>query len=165
MRTFEALLGLPAGVLRPLPETANRSLTLAETEMLRNLDKEFRGNDLPEELYSRLVRHGSVARMKNACSPTPQDVGIRTPQWAPEAAAGIGAEAAARIGGMGVRVLGDLEQLSRVPESAGPAGRRANRGSLPRWPRRPCSDRWPRSPRRTAPTRGVAFTGHRRRNS
>ncbi|WP_042172245.1 hypothetical protein [Streptomyces sp. NBRC 110035] len=122
MRTFETLLGLPEGLLRPVPETANRSLTLAETEMLRNLNKEFRGNELPEELYSRLVRHGAIAHMKNSCSPTPQDVKIRTPQWALEAAAGIGAEAAARIGGMGVRVLGDLEPLSRVPESAGPAG-------------------------------------------
>ncbi|MFD3732468.1 hypothetical protein [Streptomyces sp. NPDC058632] len=122
MRTFEALLGLPGGLLRPVPETANRSLTLAETEMLRNLNKEFRGNGLPEELYSRLVRHGAIAHMKNSCSPTPQDVKIRTPQWALEAAAGIGAEVAGRIGGMGVRVLGDPGRLSRVPESGGPAG-------------------------------------------
>ncbi|MEZ3181941.1 hypothetical protein KYY02_25690 [Streptomyces pimonensis] len=121
MRTFEGLLGLPEGLLRPVPETANRSLTLAETEMLRNLNKEFRGNGLPEELYSKLVRHGAIAHMKNACSPTPQDVGIRTPQWALEAAAGIGAEAAARIGSMGVRVLGDLASLSRTPAFGGPA--------------------------------------------
>ncbi|GAA2247994.1 hypothetical protein GCM10010415_02830 [Streptomyces atrovirens] len=121
MRTFESLLGLPGGLLRPVPETANRSLTLAETEMLRNLNKEFRGNELPEELYSRLVRHGAIAHMKNACSPTPQDVKIRTPQWALEAAAGIGAETAARIGSLGVRVLGDPESLSRVPASGGRA--------------------------------------------
>jgi hypothetical protein len=122
MRTFEALLGLPGGLLRPVPETANRSLTLAETEMLRNLNKEFRGNALPEELYSRLVRHGAIAHMKNACSPTPQDVKIRTPQWALEAAAGIGAETAARIGSLGVRILGDPESLSRVPASGGQPG-------------------------------------------
>ncbi|MFE2280784.1 hypothetical protein ACFXAE_26880 [Streptomyces sp. NPDC059454] len=122
MRTFEALLGLPGGLLRPVPETANRSLTLAETEMLRNLNQEFRGNELPEELYSRLVRHGAIAHMKNACSPAPQDVKIRTPRWALEAAAGIGAETAARIGSMGVRVLGGPESLSRVPASGEPAG-------------------------------------------
>ncbi|MER6623625.1 hypothetical protein [Streptomyces sp. NPDC000931] len=122
MRTFEALLGLPGGLLQPVPETANRSLTLAETEMLRNLNKEFRGNALPEELYSRLVRHGAIAHMKNACSPTPQDVKIRTPQWALEAAAGIGAETAARIGSLGVRILGDPESLSRVPASGGQPG-------------------------------------------
>ncbi|WP_405644189.1 hypothetical protein [Streptomyces sp. NBC_00019] len=116
MRTFESLLGLPADLLQQVPDTANRSLTLAETEMLRNLNKEFRGNDLPEELYSKLVRHGAVMHMKNACSPTAQDVKISTPQWAVEAAAEIGAEMAQRIGTMGVRVLGDPALLSAVPK-------------------------------------------------
>jgi len=116
MRTFEQLLGLPAGLLQEVPDTANRSLTLAETEMLRNLNKEFRGNGLPDELYSKLVRHGAVMHMKNACSPTPQDVKIRTPQWAVEAAAEIGAGMARRIGATGVRVLGDPALLSAVPK-------------------------------------------------
>ncbi|WP_329339305.1 hypothetical protein OG866_29350 [Streptomyces sp. NBC_00663] len=116
MRTFERLLGLPKGLLQEVPDTANRSLTLAETEMLRNLNKEFRGNGLPDELYSRLVRHGAVMHMKNACSPTPHDVRISTPQWAVEAAAEIGAEMAQRIGATGVRVLGDPALLSAVPK-------------------------------------------------
>jgi hypothetical protein len=118
MRTFESLLGLPAELLQEVPDAANRSLTLAETEMLRNLNKEFRGNDLPEELYSKLVRHGAVMHMKNACSPTAQDVKIGTPQWAVEAAAEIGAGMARRIGTMGVRVLGDPALLSAVPKPA-----------------------------------------------
>ena len=79
LRTFEALLGLPERLLQPVPDTANRSLTLAETEMLRNLNKEFRGNGLPDELYSTLVRNGAVMHMKNACSRTPQDVKISPP--------------------------------------------------------------------------------------
>ncbi|MFR0352566.1 hypothetical protein [Streptomyces sediminimaris] len=118
MRTFEALLGLPAQFLQPVPDTANRSLTLAETEMLRNLNKEFRGNGLPDELYSRLVRNGAVMHMKNTCSPTPRDVKIPTPRWAVEAAAGIGAEMADAITRTGVRVLGDPALLSAVPKSA-----------------------------------------------
>ncbi|MFE6172156.1 hypothetical protein [Streptomyces sp. NPDC056464] len=116
MRTFEALLGLPKGLLRPVPDAANRSLTLAETEMLRNLNKEFRANELPEELYSQLVRNGAVMHMKNTCTPGPGDVKIRTPQWAVEAAAAIGAEMAERIGVTGVRVLGDMRLLSAVPK-------------------------------------------------
>lgn len=116
MRTFEVLLGLPANLLQEVPDTANRSLTLAETEMLRNLNKEFRGNGLPEELYSKLVRHGAVMHMKNTCSPTSQDVKISTPQWAIEAAAGIGAEMAQRIAATGVRVLGEPALLSAVPK-------------------------------------------------
>jgi hypothetical protein len=77
MRTFEALLGLPGNLLHEVPDTANRSLTCAETEMLRNLDVEFRGNELPDELYSQLVRYGAVLHMKNACAPGPRDVKIR----------------------------------------------------------------------------------------
>ncbi|WP_320780551.1 hypothetical protein [Streptomyces sp. CRN 30] len=116
MRTFETLLDLPAGLLRAVPDTANRSLTLAETEMLRNLNVEFRGNELPDELYSSLVRYGAVMHMKNACAPGPDDVRIATPQWAAEAAAELGAQMARRIGATGVRVLGDPALLSAVPK-------------------------------------------------
>ncbi|MEV6053958.1 hypothetical protein [Streptomyces sp. NPDC052107] len=123
LRAFEALLGLPENLLRPVPDTANRSLTLAETEMLRNLNVEFRGNGLPAELYSRLVRGGAVLHMKNACAPAPGDVKIVTPRWAVERAAAIGAASAERIAALGVRVLGDPALLSAVPEQpeAGPA--------------------------------------------
>ncbi|WP_327428671.1 hypothetical protein [Streptomyces sp. NBC_01236] len=115
MRTFESLLGLPDGLLTEVPDTANRSLTLAETEMLRKLNMEFRGNGLPDELYSKLVRNGAVMHMKNTCRPTADDPRITTPTWALEAAAGIGGEMAERIGTMGVRILGDPALLSAVP--------------------------------------------------
>ncbi|MEV5876233.1 hypothetical protein AB0L75_18765 [Streptomyces sp. NPDC052101] len=121
LRIFEALLGLPENLLQPIPDTVNRSLTLAETEILRNLNVKFRGNKLPEELYSRLVRNGAVPHMKNACSPVPGDVKIVTPRWAAEAAGEIGAEAAARIAALGVRLLGDPALLSAVPEQPAPA--------------------------------------------
>jgi hypothetical protein len=120
LRTFEALLGLPENLLRPVPDTANRSLTLAETEMLRNLNVEFRGNGLPDELYSRLVRGGAVLHMKNACPPAPGDVKIVTPRWAVERAAEIGAASAERIAALGVRILGDPALLSAVPEQPEP---------------------------------------------
>lgn len=119
MRVFEALLALPENLLQPVPDTANRSLTLAETEMLRNLNKEFRGNELPDELYSKLVRNGAIMHMKNTCSPTPQDVKISTPRWALEDAARIAGEMIDGITHMGVRVLGDPALLSAVPKSAG----------------------------------------------
>ncbi|MEU2777965.1 hypothetical protein ABZ646_35040 [Streptomyces sp. NPDC007162] len=121
LRTFEALLGLPEKLLQPVPDAANRSLTLAETEMLRKLNVEFRGNGLPDELYSKLIRNGAVMHMKNTCSPAAGDVKIRTPDWAVEAAARIGAEMVARIDAMGVRVVGDPALLSAVPEQPKPA--------------------------------------------
>ncbi|MEU2334502.1 hypothetical protein ABZ608_13000 [Streptomyces sp. NPDC013172] len=75
--------------------------------MLRKLNVEFRGNGLPDELYSKLIRNGAVMHMKNTCSPAAGDVKIRTPGWAVEAAARIGAEMTARIDALGVRVVGD----------------------------------------------------------
>ncbi|MGW2957924.1 hypothetical protein ACWDGI_05465 [Streptomyces sp. NPDC001220] len=121
MRTFEALLGLPENLLKSVPDTANRSLTLAETEMLRKLNVEFRGNGLPDELYSKLVRNGAVMHMKNTCSPTAADVKISTPDWAVRAAGRIGAEMVERIVTTGVRVVGDPSLLSAVPEQREPA--------------------------------------------
>ncbi|WP_432186654.1 hypothetical protein [Streptomyces sp. Tue6028] len=115
MRTFESLLGLPDGLLVEVPDTANRSLTLAETEMLRMLNTEFRGNGLPDEIYSRLVRNGAVMHMKNTCRPASDDARISTPEWAVRAAADIGAEMAGRIAALDVRVLGDPALLSAVP--------------------------------------------------
>jgi hypothetical protein len=118
MRTFEALLGLPDKLLQPVPDTANRSLTPAETEMLRNLNVEFRGQGLPDGLYSTLVRNGAVMRMKNAYRPAPRDGRIATPPWAVQAAAEIGAETAERIGGLGVRVIGDISVLGAEDTAA-----------------------------------------------
>ncbi|MGW4436769.1 hypothetical protein ACWELO_13545 [Streptomyces sp. NPDC004596] len=74
--------------------------------MLRILDVEFRGNGLPDELYSRLIRNGAVMHMKNSCSPMSAGVRIAPPRRPAEAAAGIGAAAAERTGALGVRVLG-----------------------------------------------------------
>ncbi|WP_052768721.1 hypothetical protein [Streptomyces humi] len=121
LRTFEALLGLPEKLLQPVPDAANRSLTLAETEMLRKLNMEFRGNGLPDELYSKLIRNGAVMHMKNTCSPTAGDVKISTPDWAVEAASRIGAEMAERVAATGVRVIGDPALLSAAPERPEPA--------------------------------------------
>jgi hypothetical protein len=122
LRTFESLLGLPAGLLTEMPDTANRSLTLAETEMLRKLNMEFRGNGLPDEIYSKLVRNGAVMHMKNSCLPAPDDARITTPAWALEAAGGIGSEMAGRIAAMGVRIIGEPALLSVVPPSEGAKG-------------------------------------------
>ncbi|MEU8650124.1 hypothetical protein [Streptomyces sp. NPDC048737] len=134
MRTFEGLLGLPERLLRAVPDTANRSLTLAETEMLRNLNKEFRGNGLPDELYSKLIRNGAVMHLKNTCSPTARDVKISTPAWATERAAAVGAAAVARIGATGVRVLGDPGLLSTVPGPVGAVTERAPEATVPGGP-------------------------------
>ncbi|MCX4592059.1 hypothetical protein OG819_20690 [Streptomyces sp. NBC_01549] len=168
MRTFESLLGLPDGLLEPVPDAANRSLTLAETEMLRKLNMEFRGNGLPDEVYSKMVRNGAVMHMKNTCRPAPDDARITTPRWALEAAAGIGAEMAERIAVMGVRVLGDPVTRCRCPlyPALEVPGRRSRRGSTRRWRPTRCTGRSPWRPRRPRiPSLCAWFTRPRRRNS
>lgn len=81
--------------------------------MLRNLDEEFRGNGLPDELYSALIGKGAVMHMKNACSPTPRDVKISTSRRAVDAA-----DLMDDIARTGVRHLGDPAVPSAVPEGS-----------------------------------------------
>ncbi|WP_233273363.1 hypothetical protein [Streptomyces broussonetiae] len=115
MRAFETLLGLPENLIQPVPDASNRSLTRTESEMLRNLNVEFRRNGLPEELYSWLVRNGAVPHMKKACGTLSAEMRIVTPCCALEAAGAIGAEATERIAALGVRVLAGPALLSAVP--------------------------------------------------
>ncbi|MGW2635508.1 hypothetical protein [Streptomyces sp. NPDC001348] len=160
--TFEAPSGPPGGLLRPFPDTANRPLTLAETEMLRNLDVEFRGNGPPAELYSEPVRNGAVMHMENMCSPIPRDMRTGTIQWAVEAAAATGAGMAERIDVTGVRIIADpaFHEARVATEVAAPAlyGALAAAASVPARPARS------RSVHRTPPeepVRVLGVLGHR----
>lgn len=114
-RTFETLLGLPDGLLVPERTATNRSLTSAEAELIRLLNREFKQRAWPDRLYSRYLRFGAVAQLKTGRLPQPAEPRIAAPAWAVERAAQIGAAAADRIGAMGVRVVGDIAALGRVP--------------------------------------------------
>ncbi len=129
LRTFESLLGLPGGFLIPDEETVNRSLTLAEAELVRLLNEEFRRQGWPGGRYSKFMRYGAVGQMKVGRQPHPGEPNIVTPPWALERAAEIGAGMARSISALGVRVIGDIFALGRVPPDlpqtaadAGPAG-------------------------------------------
>ncbi len=115
MDTFEGLLDLPEGFLVPDDSQANRSLTHAEAELVRDFNKHFKAEKLPNRLYGSHIRRGAVQRMKVAAEPSEHDQAIRTPQWALERATKLGAEAAETITTLGVRVIGDLEKLSEYP--------------------------------------------------
>jgi hypothetical protein len=54
LRTFESLLGLPAGFLVPEDGVVNRSLTLAEAEVVRRLNEEFKRREWPGTSYAAL---------------------------------------------------------------------------------------------------------------
>jgi hypothetical protein len=115
LRTFESMLGLPRGFLVPGANAANRSLTLAEAEVVRLLNEEFKRREWPSRHYARFVRYGALAQMKTR-QPEPGEPRITTPVWALKRATEIGAEMAENIAALGVPVIGDLSSLASLPE-------------------------------------------------
>jgi hypothetical protein len=116
LRTFESMLGLPRGFLIPGQNAANRSLTLAEAEVVRLLNVEFGRREWPSRNYARFVRYGAVQELKTR-QPRPGEPRIATPVWALKRATEIGAEMAENIAALGVRVIGDLSSLGDLPEA------------------------------------------------
>jgi hypothetical protein len=115
LRTFEALLGLPRGLLVPDAATTNRSLSLAEAELIRLLNEEANRRKWPEQVYARLVRSGAINHLKRGYQPGPGDQRIVTPPWALKRVGEIGAEIAAGISALGVQVVGDVSSLGATP--------------------------------------------------
>jgi hypothetical protein len=116
LRTFESMLGLPRGFLVPGANAANRSLTLAEAEVVRLLNEEFKRRKWPSRHYARFVRYGAIQQMKTR-QPEPGEPRIATPVWALKRATEIGAEMAENIAALGVPVIGDLSSLGDLPET------------------------------------------------
>jgi hypothetical protein len=114
MRTFEKLTDLPDGLLEPEAGWMNRSLTAAETELIRQLNVEFFKRKWPSKRYHGAVRRGVVRQMQLR-APGRDEPKITTPAWAIERANGIAAASSLRIKASGVHILGDLSTLSDVP--------------------------------------------------
>lgn len=114
LRTFEALLDLPAETLVPEADVVNRSLTAGEVEVVRLLNEEFQRREWSDQLYGLVVRDGVAKRLLAEHAPAPDEPAITTPRWARERAAALSARAAEQIRGIGVRVVGDLDSLSSI---------------------------------------------------
>lgn len=115
LRVFESMLGLPDGFLVPEEKAANRSLTAAEVELVRQLNEEFTRREWPQRNYSRFMRYGVIEEMKNTRLPSPGEPTIATPAWALARAADISAEMAANIETLGVNIVGDISSLGKRP--------------------------------------------------
>lgn len=119
-RTFAQLLDVPEDMLvSRMNLTSNRSMTAAEAEFLRLLNKRVK-TDLTWDEYVKYVRRGVALGMVEGREPSPDEPRLHTPDWALDAAAERGAEAAAGIATLGVRVLGDLSALSVRVDSPPP---------------------------------------------
>ena len=115
LRVFESMLGLSAGFLVPEESAANRSLTVAEAELVRLLNEEFSRRAWPHRNYARFMRNGAVEHMKNDREPLPGEPRIATPDWALTRAAEISAEMATNIEALGVNIVGDISTLGALP--------------------------------------------------
>ena len=129
LRVFESMLGLPAGFLVPEERAANRSLTVAEAELVRLLNEEFSRQGWPHRNYARFMRYGAVEHMKNARQPSPDEPRIATPDWALARAAEISAEMAKNIEALGVNIVGDISTLGELPGDAPDPGAEAAAGT------------------------------------
>jgi hypothetical protein len=115
-RSFETLLDLPKGLLVPEQDRTNRSLTYGETEIIRQINEEQAKRDWSDGDYRHFIRRGVTIELKKR-TPEPGELAIETPRWAAERAATAAAEAAAQIAKLGVPVMGDLNQLTRLPSA------------------------------------------------
>jgi hypothetical protein len=131
LRTFESMLGLPDGLLPTGQDPANRSLTGAEVEVIRQLNVEMKKSGWSDQMCRRVIRYGIVPALQSI-PPLPDDSAIRTPEKWLQRAAEIGAEAADHIAASGVRVVGDISMLAWRPAPADPATPRGPRVVRPR---------------------------------
>jgi hypothetical protein len=116
LRQFESLLGLPHEFLQPQPpDKDNRSLSWPEAEMLRLVNKTVRERDWPDSVFRSIVRLGVVERMTRMRTGADDLPKIGMPTWAAEKASALGAEFAATIDGLGIRVIGDVDSLGQMP--------------------------------------------------
>lgn len=111
---FERLLGVSSGIIasRMGQERGNRSLTLAELELVRNWHEITAATD---------AEHGKVVRLAwQLCdhlrrfNPHPTDPRLALPAWAVAEANERAAMSAAGIAASGARVVGDLGTLASV---------------------------------------------------
>ncbi|MFW6690070.1 hypothetical protein [Streptomyces sp. MAR4 CNX-425] len=116
-RVFEQLLDLPEGVLEPEERHGNSSLTQSEAELLLQLNRRLRDRNWSKWRQGKVIREGVVPRLQSY-EPAPDEPRITTPPWAEKAVAEVAERVVAGIGAAGVRVVGDLDALTRRPSSA-----------------------------------------------
>ncbi|MDO9378039.1 MAG: hypothetical protein Q7T56_04245 [Nocardioidaceae bacterium] len=115
-RAFEQMLGLPQDSLVPPPDetNANRSLTLGEAEVVRQVNLLADGAGVDRRTYSGLMRYGAITYLKGR-PPAADEPAVSTPAWALPRVGGIGRASADGIEASGVRVVGDLDVLRAEP--------------------------------------------------
>jgi len=110
-RDFESLLGLTHQTLSGNQgSNLNRSMTLAEAELLRRVNEHV-GGGKGWKPYSDEVHDGLIKGMVEGRVPDKSEPKLQTPQWALDIAARHAATYVAAIKASGVNVMGDVALL------------------------------------------------------
>jgi hypothetical protein len=123
-RVFEGLVGLRPGTLIADDDLTNRSMTMAEAEIVRAFNRQFFAEGLSRPLHTQVMRFGAASYMK-ARPPSADDPRVEAPQWALDRAGEVARQMVDAIVASGVRIIGDPERLTEVPTSQLPEGPRA----------------------------------------
>ena len=121
LRVFERLLGLPEGVLVAERDLDNRSMTLAEIEVIRAFNVKFKAEGLDMPLHAQVMNFGAASYMK-AREPGPDEPRVETPAWAVARISEVAREMADAIAASGVGVVGNLDHLVDVADQGRPDG-------------------------------------------
>jgi hypothetical protein len=119
---FEALLDLPPGFLVDSSLgglQANRSMSLPESELMRQVNRAIKGRGVEWGEYEALLREGGIARLLQSRTPAADEPSLQLPRWAAERASALGRRYADGIAASGVRVVGDLEVLAAPVSGVG----------------------------------------------
>jgi hypothetical protein len=119
MRAFERLTGLREGTLTPNRNPINRSLTLAEAEIVRAYYTLMEEQGYNPRVYRKGVSIRPALFLKEQRNPGPEEEKIQLPEWAAERTREISRTIVDGIKSSGVRVIGDLEGLTRASASSG----------------------------------------------
>ncbi len=112
--TFDALLGLPPGTVRPNPDRSNRGLSLAETELLRAVHSILEDAGWTRPQRRPWVRRSLLAEMQRRPRPTgPSSPPL--PAWAADALRERSDRRVEEARSLGVRLVGDPESM-RMPD-------------------------------------------------
>lgn len=101
----------PALLLRHRKQVTNRSMTAAESAVLRELNVRYRG---PRDWrwYDRHIRRGAARQMVEDRRPGPAEPMLVTPRWAADELLLVAADSMDRIRRSGVEVRGDIASLT-----------------------------------------------------
>ena len=112
VRAFEQLLGVRQNTLVVAEDTSNRSLSLAEVDLLRELNGQFAAATAGDGSRRNEIQSFGIAEHLKARPLEDSAARIAIPAWAVEEIATISREIVAGIRDTGVDVLGTLDALS-----------------------------------------------------